>query len=70
MSKRILGFVSLLTSLSLAAPVLADEVSATRSTTVDTPLGTARSSQSSKMSTNGLGAQTENSSTVEKAASV
>jgi hypothetical protein len=66
MSKRILGFVSLVTSLSLAAPVLADEVSATRSTTVNTPLGTARSSATSKTSTDGIGAQTENSSTVEK----
>jgi len=66
MSKGILGFVSLVTSLSLAAPVLADEVSATKSTTVNTPMGTARSSESSKTSTNGLGATTENSSTMEK----
>jgi hypothetical protein len=67
MSKKILGFVSLVTSLSLAAPVLADEVAATRSTTVNTPLGTARSSATSKMTTDGIGAKTENSSTVEKA---
>src|SRR5271168_3357648 len=67
MSKRILGLVSLVTALSLAAPVLADEVSATRSTTVATPAGTAKATHSAKMTTDGLGATTEKATKVEQA---
>jgi hypothetical protein len=67
MSKRILGLVSLVTVLSMAAPVLADEVSATRSTTLETPAGTAKATHSTKVKSDGLGATTENATKVEQA---
>jgi hypothetical protein len=67
MSNRILGLVSLVTVLSMAGPALADEISATRSTTVDTPAGTAKATQSAKTSTDGFGAKTERSSKIEQA---
>jgi hypothetical protein len=66
MSKRIFGLVSLVTVISMAAPVMADEISATRSTAVDTPAGSARSTQSAKTSTDGFGAKTEHASKVEQ----
>jgi hypothetical protein len=67
MSKSILGLVSLVTTLSMTGPVLADEISATRSTTVDTPMGTTKATHSTKAATDGLGAKVENSSKVEQA---
>jgi hypothetical protein len=51
----------------MAGPALADEISATRSTAVETPMGTAKSTQSAKTSTDGFGAKTERSSKVEQA---
>jgi len=67
MSKAIFGLVSLVTVLSMTAPAMADEISATRSTAVDTPAGSARTTQSAKTSTDGFGAKTERSTQVEQA---
>jgi hypothetical protein len=65
MSKVTLGLLSIL-ALAAAVPAFADEVSTTRSKTVQTPMGSASATQSSKTSTDGIGAKTENSSTTEQ----